>query len=205
MTLSAGHGHGHGGRGHALEEGAAEYLALQVSGASESESYPMNVELLKRVVGLTGEELFLAAFFRGDVKPFVSEIERRLGRFAFQNIVTLSDLGLWRETFRYMATAEKAISEGLLDGGRIKPDRPLTEDPARVELMKKLLSVVGPEIFLGIATHQPDARMKFVHAIEDKVGPGTSAVIDSLMDLCLFREALHTITVAEETNSGKAT
>jgi hypothetical protein len=188
-----------------LEEGAAEYLALQVTGTSQSKTYPMNVELLKRIVALTGEELFLAAFFRGDVEPFVQELERRLGSLAFQNIVTLSDLGLWRETFRYMATAEKATAEGLLDGGRIKPDKPLTADPVYREVMEKLLSIVGLEIFKGIAARKPGARRDFVQAIEDKVGPGTSTVIESLIDLCLFREALHVISVARETNSGKAT
>lgn len=191
------------GRGHAILEGAAEWSAIRSTGEIRSDAYPMNVELIKRIVALTSEDIFLRALFRGEVEVFVQELDRRLGVNAYTHIITLSDLGLWRETFRFIATAEKAISEGLLEGGRIKPEKPLSEDPVRAEVMAKLVSIAGPAASARLAASHGKDHDEFDRAVDGRLGLGAYMTIGALSDLCLWREILRFIAAAEAAKSGK--
>ena len=188
------------GRSKAIEEGVVQWLTLRLTDFPDQPletvkirsdyAYPMNVELADRIVRIVGEDLLIRAFLHDAAAEFVAVLERRLGRFAFQNLVTLTDQGMWREAFRYMAVAEKAASAG----SPAQPADPQDSDYRAV--MEMVTGVMDPGLLHRLVTRQSGASEALNQRLEQVYGPGSSVLINTLNDLRLWREALRFMQVA---------
>ncbi|WP_326856381.1 hypothetical protein [Actinocrinis sp.] len=195
------------GRGTALEEGIVQWFTVRTVHFKDQplervkirsdDMYPMHVELADRIVRIVGEDLMARAFFGGQMAEFVAALEQRLGRFAFQNLVTLSDLGMWREAFRYMAAAEKALSAS----GPAQPADP--QDSDYRAMMEMVAGVMDPELLRRLATRQSGASEAFDQRVEQVFGPGSSTVVGTLNGLRLWREALRFMQAALAAGQGR--
>lgn len=194
------------GRGTAIEEGIVQWLTvrhiafsgqpLETVTIRSDDLYPMHVELADRIVRIVGEDQLKRAFFGGEVDEFVAALERRLGRFAFQNLVTLSDLGMWREAFRYMAAAEKVVSAG-------GPALPLDhQDPDYQAMWKMVVGIMDPEMLKRVLTAEGRASDAFDERVEQVYGPGSASVIGTFNSLRLWREGLRFMQVALAAQQG---
>ena len=183
-------------RSHALQEGATQWLTVRTLSTGplaqttvSSDMYPMNVELVDRLVRVVGEDVFLRAYFQGHMAEFISAVEECFGADSFQNLVTLSDLGLWRETFRYLAVAQNAVAETKRTGRRALPVAPADGgNPAYLAAMNALIETASPDTRAELVLRRDGATEALVRGVETTFGPGSAPVVDALMGLGLWAE-----------------